>query len=209
VSETRKKKKAEAKEEIKPKEEVKEEMQPKPEEQKETNKRTVLRITPENARFKYELKKVPGAEKLMLCFQCGTCTADCPVSRYSESYRPRKILRMAQLGIKDQVLKSDTIWLCAACFTCVDHCPQDVDIAGILRALRNISVKEGAMPLNFKELAAAIMQTGYAYRIPESRIRKREETALPNLPKGNLDDIAKLFKVTGFSKILGGSGGSN
>jgi heterodisulfide reductase subunit C len=209
VPQTIKKKKSEVQEEIKPKEEVKEEMQPKPEEQKETSQKTVLRITPENARFKYELKKIPGAEKLMLCFQCGTCTADCPVSRYNESYRPRKILRMAQLGIKDQVLKSDTIWLCAASFTCVDHCPQDVDIAGILRALRNIAVKEGAMPLNFKELASAIMQTGYAYRIPESRIRKREETALPTLPKGNLKDIAKLFKATGFSKVLDRSGGSN
>ena len=202
-------KKEEVKVEIKPKEEVKEEMQPKTEEQKEADRKTVLRITPENACFKYELKKIPGAEKLMLCFQCGTCTADCPVSRYNESYRPRKILRMAQLGFKDQVLKSDTIWLCAACFTCVDHCPQDVDIAGVLRALRNMAVKEGAMPLNFRELASAIMQTGYAYKIPESRIKKREETALPTLPKGNLGDIAKLFKVTGFSKILEKSGGSN
>lgn len=197
------------KEEIKPKEEVKEAMQPKPSEQKETTQKTVLRITPESARFKYELKKVPGAEKLMLCFQCGTCTADCPVSRYNESYRPRKILRLAQLGIKDQVLKSDTIWLCAACYTCVDHCPQDVEIASVLRALRNMAVKEGAMPLNFKELASAIMQTGYAYRIPELRIKKREETALPPLPKGNLEDIAKLFKVTGFSKVLEKSGGSS
>ena len=46
------------------------------------------------------------------------------------------------------------------------------------------------------------MQTGYAYKIPELRIKKREETALPPLPKGNLEDIAKLFRVTGFSKIL-------
>lgn len=184
-------------------------MQPTPTEQKETAKKPVLSITPESARFKHELKKVPGAEKLMLCFQCGTCTADCPVSKYNESYRPRKILRMAQLGIKDQVLKSDVIWLCAARYTCVDHCPQDVEIASVLRALRNIAVKEGAMPLNFKELASAIMQTGYAYRIPELRIKKREETALPPLPKGNLEDIAKLFRVTGFSQILEKSGGGS
>ena len=208
MSQTRKKKKNERKEETKPKEEVKEEMQLKPVEQKEMDQKTVLRITPESARFKYDLKKIPGAEKLMLCFQSGTCTADCPVSRYNESYRPRKILRMAQLGMKDQVLKSDVIWLCAACFICVDHCPQDVDIAGVLRALRNMSVKEGAMPPVFKELASAIMQTGYAYKIPELRIKKREVVELPPLPKGNTEDIAKLFKVTGFSKVLEASGGS-
>jgi len=180
-----------------------------PMEQKGIDQETVLRITPESAQFKYELKKVPGAEKLMLCFQCGTCTADCPVSRFNDSYRPRRILRMAQLGIKDQVLKSDVLWLCAACFTCVDHCPQGVDVAGVLRALRNMSVKEGVMPLNFVELASAIMQTGYAYKIPELRIKKREETALPPLPRGNLEDIAKLFKVTGFSKILENSARSH
>jgi len=208
VPQPRKRKKTEAKEETKPKEEVKEEMQPKIAEPKEMEQKTVLRITPESARFKYELKKIPGAEKLMLCFQCGTCTADCPVSRFNESYRPRKILRMAQLGIKDQVLKSDVIWLCAACFTCVDHCPQDVEIASVLRALRNMAVKEGVMPPVFKELASAILQTGYAYKIPEMRIKKREESALPPLPKGNLEDVAKLFKVTGFSKLLEASGGS-
>ncbi len=207
MSQTRKKKKSEVKEETKPKEEVNEETRPKPPEQK-AGQETVLRITPESARFKYELKKVPGAEKLMLCFQCGTCTADCPVSRHNESYRPRKILRMAQLGIKDQVLKSDVIWLCAACFICVDHCPQDVDIAGVLRALRNLAVRDGSMPSNFRELASAIMQTGYAYKIPELRIMKRVEAELPALPKGNTEDVAKLFKITGFSKVLGTSGGN-
>jgi heterodisulfide reductase subunit C len=209
MSQTGKKKKSEAKEETRQQEGIKEEISHGPVEQEEIDQETVLKITPDSAHFKYELMKVPGAEKLMLCFQCGTCTADCPVSRYNESYRPRRILRMAQLGIKDQVLKSDAIWLCAACFTCVDHCPQDVDIAGVLRALRNMSVKEGAMPLNFVELASAIMQTGYAYRIPELRIKKREETALPPLPKGNLEDIARLFKVTGFSKVLEKSEGSH
>jgi len=33
-----------------------------------------------NPKFKHELKKFPGAEKIMLCFQCGTCTSDCPVA---------------------------------------------------------------------------------------------------------------------------------
>ena len=50
--------------------------------------------------FKYEISKVAGAEKTMLCYQCGTCTADCPISRFSDSYRPRKFIHMAQLGLK-------------------------------------------------------------------------------------------------------------
>lgn len=171
-------------------------------EKKEMPQKTVLKITPESARFKYEVKKIPGAERLMLCFQCGTCTADCPVARFNEEYRPRKILRMTQLGVKDQVLKSDSIWLCAACYTCVDRCPQGVEISSVLRALRHLAVKEGYMPPLFKELGTAILQTGYAFKIPELRIKKRGDVGLPPLPKANTEDIAKLFNATGFSKLL-------
>lgn len=169
---------------------------------KEAEQEVVLRITDMDRQFKYEISKIPGAEKIMLCFQCGTCTADCPIARFSESYRPRKLMRMTQLGLKKRVLSSDVIWLCAACFTCVDHCPQDVEIAGVLRALRNMAVKEGFMPVVYRELASNILKTGYAYQIPELRLRKREERGLPPLPKANLKSIVKLFNVTGFSKII-------
>ena len=170
--------------------------------EKETEQRVVLRITDMDPKFKYEISKIPGAERIMLCFQCGTCTADCPIARFSDSYRPRKLMRMTQLGLKDRVLSSDVIWLCAACFTCVDHCPQDVGIASVLRALRNLAVKEGYMPVVYRELASNILKTGYAYRIPTLRLRKREEQGLPALPKANLENVMKLFDITGFSKAL-------
>jgi len=169
---------------------------------KEVKQKTVLKTTEMDPHFKYEISKIPGGERIMLCFQCGTCTADCPVARFSETYRPRKLMRMTQLGLKERVLSSDTIWLCAACFTCVDHCPQDVEIASVLRALRNMAVKEGFMPPVFKDLAANILKTGYAYQIPELRLRKREEQGLPALPKANLENVNKLSSITGFLKLL-------
>jgi len=169
---------------------------------KETGQRAVLKTTDMDPKFKYEISKIPGAEKVMLCFQCGTCTADCPIARFSEFYRPRKLVRMTQLGLKKKLLSNDVIWLCSTCFTCVDRCPQDVGIAHIVRAIRNLSVKERDMPVVFKELASNILKTGYAYMIPELRLKKREEQGLPTLPKGNLESIAKLFDITGFSKTL-------
>jgi len=108
-----------------------------------------------NPRFKYELIKEHGSEKLLKCFQCGTCTSDCPVARYSDSYRPRTILHMAKLGLKDRVLKSDTLWLCAACFTCTDRCPQDVEVASVIRVLRNIAAEEGIFPLTRFQISAS------------------------------------------------------
>jgi heterodisulfide reductase subunit C len=161
-----------------------------------------------NLQFKNEVKKIPGGERIMICFQCGTCTADCPIARFSENYRPRRILRMAQLGLKEKVLSSDQLWLCAACYTCVDHCPQDVEISSVIRALKNIAVREGYMPSAFKELAGAIMETGLAYKIPELRLKRRSEAGLPPLPKSDAGNVAKLINKTQFAKLLEKGGSS-
>jgi heterodisulfide reductase subunit C len=164
---------------------------------------SVIKAEEMNPKFKYEISKRHGAERIMLCFQCGTCTADCPISRFSDFYRPRKIARMVQLGLKERLLSDEALWLCSSCFTCVDHCPQGVEIAGIVRVLRNLSVKEkGVMPLVYRELASNLLKGGYVYEILESRHKKRAELGLPPLPKPNLEEIAKIFEVTGSSKIL-------
>jgi heterodisulfide reductase subunit C len=157
-------------------------------------------------KFKYEIAKMHGGEKLMRCFQCGTCTSDCPVARFSETYRPRQIIRMAQLGLRERVLGSDTLWLCAACFTCTDRCPQDVEVASVIRVLRNLAAEKGYIPQVFKEQAASILESGYAYKIPELRIKKRETSGLPPLPKGNSESIRKSLECVGFLKFLESSG---
>ncbi len=151
--------------------------------------------------FKYEIGKMHGGEKLKQCFQCGTCTSDCPIARFSDSYRPRSIIRMTQLGLKDRVLSSDTLWLCAACFTCTDRCPQDVEVASVIRILRNAAVERGCIPQIFRELGSSILESGIAYRIPELRLKKREEIGLPPLPKVSPEALKKIAKITRFSKI--------
>lgn len=145
-------------------------------------------------RFKYEISKMHGGEKLMRCFQCGTCTSDCPIARFSDTYRPRQIIRMTQLGLKDRVLNSDTLWLCAACFTCTDRCPQDVEVASVIRVLRNLAAEEGHIPQVFKDQCASILESGYAYKIPELRLKKRETLGLPPLPKGNPESVRKSLR---------------
>ena len=153
-------------------------------------------------KFKYEISKRHGGEKLMRCFQCGTCTSDCPIARFSETYRPRQIIRMAQLGLKDRVLNSDTLWLCASCFTCTDRCPQDVEVASVIRVLRNLAAEQGCVPQVFKDEASSILDSGYAFKIPELRLKKRESLGLPPLPKGNSDSIRKTLRRVGFLKSL-------
>lgn len=155
-----------------------------------------------DSKFKYEVSRMHGGEKLMRCFQCGTCTSDCPIARFSDTYRPRQIIRMTQLGLKDRVLKSDTLWLCASCFTCTDRCPQDVEVASVIRVLRNLAAEEGVVPQVFKEQCASILESGYAYKIPELRLKKRETLGLPPLPKGNVESICKSLNGVGFLKHM-------
>jgi len=158
-----------------------------------------LRIDPS---FKREVMKEDGGETLKVCFQCGTCTSSCPTARFSDSYRPRTILRMAQLGIREKTLSSPTLWLCTACFTCTDRCPQGVEVANVLRVLRNLAVREGEVPRIYSELASNICGTGYAYRIPEQREKKRSELGLPPLPRTQLEKVGKLIDLVGGTRLI-------
>jgi len=162
----------------------------------------LIKASEMDPKFKYEISKMHGGEKLMRCFQCGTCTSDCPVARFSDTYRPRQIIRMAQLGLRERVLNSDTLWLCAACFTCTDRCPQDVEVASVIRVLRNLAAEKGYVPQVFKEQASSILESGYAYKIPELRIKKRESLGLPPLPKGNVESIKKSLQGVGFLQFV-------
>ena len=171
-------------------------------EQEQKQRQKPIEASEINPKFKYKVAKMHGGEKLMRCYQCGTCTSDCPVARFSETYRPRQIIRMAQLGLEDRVLKSDAIWLCAACFTCTDRCPQDVEVASVIRVLRNMAAEQGMMPQVFKEEAASILESGYAYRIPELRLKKRETLGLPPLPKGNPESIRKSLQGVNLLKCV-------
>jgi heterodisulfide reductase subunit C len=158
-------------------------------------------------KFKYEITRIHGGEKLMRCFQCGTCTSDCPIAKFSDTYRPRQIIRMTQLGLKERVLNSDTLWLCASCFTCTDRCPQGVEVASVIRVLRNLAAEKGYIPQVFKEQASNILETGYAYKIPDLRIKKRESLGLPPLPMGNPEGIRKALQGVKFLNFVEKRGG--
>lgn len=157
------------------------------------------RIDPE---FKHELLEVPGGDSFKLCYQCGTCTATCPIARFTDSFRPNKLMHMAKLGIRD-VLTEDAVWLCSVCYNCVEKCPQGVEITDVIRVLKNKAALEGCVPAYFKELSATILKTGLAYTIPGSRLSARETRGLPPLPKTNFEDLRKLADATSLNKSLG------
>ena len=87
----------------------------------------------------------PGAEKIRICIQCGTCSGGCPFAHLMD-YTPRRLFAMIRAGMRDEVLRSNTLWLCSSCYTCAVRCPQDIPFTDIMYAIKNIAVAEGKYP---------------------------------------------------------------
>ena len=86
-----------------------------------------------------------SGQNVNLCFQCSKCAAGCPVA-YAMDYTPAQLIHAIRLGLDDLVLKSKTVWLCASCETCTARCPQDVDIAKVMDAVKIIALRRGTRP---------------------------------------------------------------
>jgi len=89
-----------------------------------------------------DLAQTSASLNVNSCFQCRKCTNGCPVTFAMDIY-PDQVIRLVLLGQKERVLKCSTIWVCSACETCTTRCPNEVDIAGTMDALKEMAVKEG------------------------------------------------------------------
>ena len=82
--------------------------------------------------FKFEIAKQEGGKGILKCYACGTCTARCPEMDVKEEWNPRTVIRKALLGLKEEVLSSEFIWICSAHYRCLDKCPQGIAIPDML-----------------------------------------------------------------------------
>ena len=90
------------------------------------------------------------------CYQCGKCTAGCPMARYMD-LAPSQVMRLVQIGdgpARERLLTCKTLWSCAGCLTCTQRCPKDLDPAAVMDALREMSFREGKVPHEQKKVLA-------------------------------------------------------
>ena len=84
-------------------------------------------------------------EGLKACISCGTCTAICPAAEFYR-YNPKKIVTIVQSRDDDaiiELLKSETIWYCGECLSCVTRCPRRNAPGLVVMALRALSIELG------------------------------------------------------------------
>jgi len=160
----------------------------------------IIRIGELDSDFSKAVIKAGGKE-MYLCFQCGTCTASCPISIFNEAYTPRQIIRSAVLGLK-RVLSSNLIWLCAACYSCTERCPRGVRPTEVIRVLRNIAVREGHIHPFYRTQATAIVRSGRIWEEEEFVNDMREDIGLPPISPVNIDEVAKMLDHTEVKGLL-------
>jgi heterodisulfide reductase subunit C2 len=84
-------------------------------------------------------------QQISTCYQCQKCTNGCPMT-FAMDILPHQVIHKIQTGTIDELINSDTIWVCATCETCTARCPNEIDIAHVMDTLRHLSVKRGVKP---------------------------------------------------------------
>lgn len=120
--------------------------------------------------FVKKVEEISG-QTLPSCYQCGKCSAGCPMS-FAMDLLPNQVIRMVQLGLEEDIANSKSIWICATCLTCSVRCPRGVDLAKIMEALRLITLRKNI-----------------------------DRLKIPEIPRETIFDLPQLAMVGGFRKL--------
>ena len=150
-----------------------------------------------------------GADRIRTCIQCGTCSSVCPSGRRT-AFRTRELMRKAVLGLKEEVLSSPDLWLCATCLTCLERCPRQIKTTDAIIIMRNMAVAEGYMLPQHKKSSQKLLATGHAVALDDANQEMRKELGISEIPptvhssEKALKDVQKIMKITGFKKLIEG-----
>ena len=106
----------------------------------------------QNAIAKYRnnfLKEVEAnveeGDWVKMCMQCGVCAGSCPLGPHW-THSPQKIFMMIRAGKREEVLSSDSMWMCTSCYNCIVRCPRKLPITHIMHGLANYAHRLGLAP---------------------------------------------------------------
>ena len=149
-----------------------------------------------------------GIETVKHCFQCGTCSGSCPSGRRTP-YKVRQIVRKCLLGLKEEVISDDALWMCTTCYTCQERCLRSVKIVEIIKKARNVAAHAGYMAKPHKMTGVFVMNTGHGVPINDATKALRAKIGLAEIPPTThafpeaLEEVQKICKLTGFDELIG------
>jgi heterodisulfide reductase subunit D len=125
----------------------------------------------------------PEWEKLFSCMQCGTCTSSCPTA-YAMDYTPRQLWQMMRLGMEEEVLNSQTFWLCTVCKSCQVRCPRGISLTDAMIALKEYATRQGINVPTGMQMLGETVTTKYNISGDENANRQIWSENLPHTPLG-------------------------
>ncbi len=62
---------------------------------------------------------------------------------FQMDYLPSHLIRLVQIGARESVLSSSTIWVCVSCLVCSTRCPKEIEVAGLMDVCRELAIRDG------------------------------------------------------------------
>ena len=93
-----------------------------------------------------ELAEAAKETNAWACYDCGKCTATCPISRIGGNYSPRRHVLDTNLGHRQGIIENGTLASCLTCGLCDLRCPAEVGYTRLVQKLRELSHREGVEP---------------------------------------------------------------
>ena len=90
-------------------------------------------------------QNVEEGEWVKMCMQCGVCSGSCPFGPHW-AHPPQEIFMMIRAGKREEVLTSDSMWMCTSCYNCIVRCPRELPITHIMHGLANYAHRLGIAP---------------------------------------------------------------
>jgi heterodisulfide reductase subunit C2 len=153
-----------------------------------------------------DIREMTGVN-VATCYQCGKCSAGCPMAADSQ-LRPHRIMRLAMQDRRAELLQDESIWYCLTCETCSARCPNSCDPARIIDAVRELAGAAGhvAQDRSIRAFHEAFLEQirgngrvhemGFVlqYKLKTGRLFQDAENAPAMLFKGKLSARAEKIR---------------